>query len=338
VSLISDKRMKVLFDHPQPFSLAHGGLQVQIEQTKQALESIGVAVEPLRWWDQSQSGDLIHYFGRAPALYIQQAQEKGIKVVMAELLGSLATRPILVRAIQKLLMQLARTALPRQFTSRLAWESYRTADAYVALTQWERYLMIDMFGASAARVHVVPNGVEEIFLNGDARPRGEWLVCTATIRDVKRVLEVAKAAVIAQTPIWFIGKPYSESDEYAQNFRAFAGKNNRLIRYDGAIENRTTLADIYRSARGFVLLSAWETLSIAALEAAACGCPLLLSDQAWARSVFDGEASLCPVASPRRTASALRRFYDAAPTLPVPKKPKSWTEIAAMLKRIYLEI
>ena len=55
--------MKILIDHPFPFFLAHGGQQIQIEETKRALESIGVGVDWLRWWDQSQSADIIHYFG-----------------------------------------------------------------------------------------------------------------------------------------------------------------------------------------------------------------------------------------------------------------------------------
>ena len=43
--------MKVLIDHQLPFLLAHGGLQIQIEQTKAALEKIGIEVEYLRFWD-----------------------------------------------------------------------------------------------------------------------------------------------------------------------------------------------------------------------------------------------------------------------------------------------
>ena len=52
--------MRVLFDHNEPFLLAHGGLQVQIEQTKAALEAAGLEAEYLRWWDDEQQGDLIH--------------------------------------------------------------------------------------------------------------------------------------------------------------------------------------------------------------------------------------------------------------------------------------
>jgi len=35
------------------------------------------------------------------------------------------------------------------------------------------------------------------------------------------------------------------------------------------------------------------------------------------------------------TANALRKFYDAAPTLPLPPKPPTWNEIGRQLKTIY---
>src|ERR1019366_772376 len=53
-SVQAPRKMKVLFHHFLPFSLAHGGEQVQIEQTKTALERAGVEVEFLRWWDAAK--------------------------------------------------------------------------------------------------------------------------------------------------------------------------------------------------------------------------------------------------------------------------------------------
>jgi glycosyltransferase involved in cell wall biosynthesis len=177
--------------------------------------------------------------------------------------------------------------------------------------------------------------VEEIFLNSPRAERGPWLVCTATLTKVKRVVEVAEAAIQAQTPLWIIGKPYAESDRYAQQFFALARQHSKIIRYEGAIQDRARLAQVYREARGFVLLSAWESLSLSALEAAACESPLLLSDLPWARTVFDNGAAFCPITSPSRTAPFLRRFYDAAPGMPHPSKPFTWIEIARQLEQIY---
>lgn len=328
--------MKVLLDHPFPFALAHGGLQSQIEQTKAALEACGLGVEYVRWWDESQTGDIIHFFGRPFGHYVQIAQQKGRRFVMAELLGGLGARGPAARTVQRGIIGLARTLLPRDFCARMAWDSYQKADACIALTPWEAHLMQTMFSAPPGRVHVISNGVEPAFLQGSSGPRGPWLVCTATITEVKRVLELAEAALAARTPVWVIGRPYSEQQDYPRRFQELARQNPQWVRYDGPVQDRAALAQIYREARGFVLLSRWETLSLSALEAAACGCPLLLSDLPWARSVFGEHARYCSrSAGVRETAHHLREFYDQAPQLPPPPKPKSWAEVGQSLAAVY---
>jgi glycosyltransferase involved in cell wall biosynthesis len=327
--------MKILFNCSYPFALAHGGQQLQIESTRSAMQSLGLEVEPFRWWDDKQSGDIIHYFGRIPSMQIELAHRKGIKVVMAELLGSTGSRSRGTLWMQHVVTGIMRRTLPDSRLAAFNWKSYRLADACVALTPWEGHLMSHIFGASPEKVHVVPNGVEELFLNSPRVERGQWLVCTATITKVKRVVEVAEAAIRAQTPLWIIGKAYSDSDPYAQKFFALAGKHPQFVRYNGPVQDRQQLARIYREARGFIMLSAWESLSLSALEAAACECQLLLSDLPWARSTFGERASYCPIAPPERTAGYLRTFYDQAPSLKPPPKPLTWIEVAQQLGRIY---
>lgn len=328
--------MKILLDHDSPFFLAHGGHQIQIEQTGKALAQIGVEVEYMRWWDESQRGDVIHFFGRPTDTYIGFAHRKGMSVVMGELLTAMGSRSTVRRWMQRTSTRLCKWLLPTSFTGRFSWESFRLADACIALTAWEKHLMLDIFGAQAARVHVVPNGVEQAFFDSPERERGPWLVCTATITPRKRVLELAEAAVVARTPVWVIGKPYAESDPYHRRFLEVAHAHREFVRFEGAINDRVRLAEVYREARGVVLLSTMESLSLTALEAAACECPLLLSDLPWARTVFGNVATYCPITgSVRKTAAALRSFYEAAPRLPVPPKPLSWIEVARKLQAVY---
>ena len=331
--------MKILLDHPQPFSLAHGGFQIQIEQTHAALNRLGVETEYLQWWNPVQRGDLIHYFGRPSIGYLQQAHQKGCPVILAELLTGLGSRPLWPRMIQKAVIHTAQTILPPIATNRFGWQAFREADACVALTGWEAQLMREVFGAVTKRIHIIPNGVEEVFFTAAANAsRGKWLVCTATITERKRVLELASTAVLAQTPVWIIGRPYAENDAYAIRFQQLAAQHPSLIRYEGGVNDRARLAQIYREARGFVLLSTMESLSLSALEAAASGCPLLLSDLPWARSTFAADANYCPVASPEKTAGILENFYAAAPGLPVPPKPQTWLEVAQQLRQVYEEV
>ncbi|HXI53127.1 MAG TPA: hypothetical protein VNH84_16540, partial [Candidatus Saccharimonadales bacterium] len=72
--------MKVIFDHPHAFCIAHGGFATQIEQAKLALEKLGVNVEYMRWWELEQPADIIHYHGRPWTQYIVRGQQKGYKM------------------------------------------------------------------------------------------------------------------------------------------------------------------------------------------------------------------------------------------------------------------
>jgi glycosyltransferase involved in cell wall biosynthesis len=328
--------LKILLHHLVPFSFAHGGQQIQIEQTKYALEQLGLEVEFLQWWDDSQTGELLHSFCRIPLPLLRMAQAKGIKVVVADLLTEQGSRSASRLRMQKLVSQILTGVLPRSLAESFNWDSYRLADACVALTSHEAQLMNYLFHVPQEKLHVVPNGVEDIFLQSKAVPRGPWLVCTATIAERKRIIELAAAAVKAQTPLWIVGKAYTDSDPYAVSFFQLAKQHPKIIRFEGPINDRSQMARTYREARGFILLSAMESLSLSALEAAACECPLLLSDLPWARTVFKESVSYCPVTpDTEQTAAALRRFYDAAPSLAPPARPLTWIDVARQLKTIY---
>ena len=328
--------MKVLFSCPVPFMLAHGGAQIQIEQTKAALQEIGVEVDFLRWWDPTQRGDILQIFGRPAFNHVQLAQSKGIKVAFLDLLTQQGSRPPFNQWMHRVAIQAMRGALPPQRAGMLCSNAYLLADACMANTPWEAHLMSYVFGAPEGRVHVIPNGVEEVFLKSEPCSRGKWMVCTATITPRKRVTELAQAAVKAQTPLWVIGKPYSETDPYFQSFSKLVAQYPDLLRYSGPITDRAVLARTYREARGFVLLSTMETRSLSAEEAAACECPLLLSDLPWARSTFGDSARYCPaVGSAEKTANVLRQFYAEAPHLPAPAKPKSWIQVAEEFRAVY---
>ena len=336
--------MKILIDHPNPFLLAHGGFQVQIEQTRKALETAGVEVEWLRWWDAEQQGDIIHFFGRPYPAYITLAQAKGMKVIISELLTSMGSRSAQARMAQKGLISLCRTLLPSDFTAKMSWDAYRKADATTALTEWEKHLMVTMFSAPPERVHVIPNGVEEVFFQGTPNQeqvtgRSEYLVCTAAITPRKRIVELAEASVIARTPVWIIGAPYSQDDPYYRLFLEIASRSDGIVRYEGQIIDRSRLASIYRDARGFVLLSTMESQSLSALEASASGCPLLLADLAWARSTFGDSASYCTAKlSLQGITRSLRRFYHEAHQISPSFRPKTWSDIAHTLKSLYSRV
>ncbi len=326
--------MRVLIEHGSPFIFAHGGVQVQIEQTYAALRNMGVEVEYLRWWDADQRGDVVHHFGRPAPSLVRYAQAKGMRFVVSELLGGMGARPLWRIRLQRLAMRIFEATMPGMLIEKMLWETPRLADCSIALTTWEEHLLRWVFRAK--QTAVIPNGVEAVFLADEPAERGKWLVTTASVLPVKRVLETAKAAVEAGVPYWVVGRPFAEDSAYYQEFLKLQRANPKVLRYEGPISGRAELARVYRQARGFVMWSLWESLSISAIEACACRCPLLLTDLPWARAVFGNAFSTLPRKTDISAAAArLREFYDAAPNLKPPPKPASWPDVARQVASVY---
>lgn len=327
--------MKVLIDHNLPFLLAHGGLQIQIERTKTALEKLGVEVEFLCWFDDKQRGDIIHFFGRAAPSHIRFAHAKGMKYVMSDLLTGQGSRALPLLRLQSIFNRCFEASMPAVFRDMPRWSAYREADAVLAVTPYEAKLMRWLFRADPSRLHVVTVGIDGIFFPEAPVHKDDYLVSTATIDPRKRSLETAKAAVRAGVRMTFTGKPYSETDPYFLEFREFAGRHPELLQYVGFLPSRADLAGIYQRARGFVLLSSMESLSASALEASAAGCPLLLSDLPWARETFGDRASYCSARHIGGMAGDLRKFYDNIPSLPRAPLPPTWLQVGAQILDIY---
>ncbi|MBI3876792.1 MAG: glycosyltransferase family 4 protein [Verrucomicrobia bacterium] len=330
--------MKVLFDHPMPFALAHGGFQTQIEQTRAALAPLGVEVEWLRWWDTAQHGDLIHCFGTASVAYLQQARAMRVPVVMTTLFTETCNRSDARLAWQG---RMVRTILKLPFgegmKNHLPWRAFSSCARNVVGLEVEKKVLQLVYGVEDAAVSVVPLGLSEAFLRAGPGSRNEpHLVCTGTITPRKRTVELAELARAARVPILFVGKPYHESDPYWQRFRELV--DGQFVKHHPHVTGETEMIELLRAARGFVLMSAYENWCLSAHEAAACGLPLLVPDQKWSRERFGGEARYF-TGDAARDDAVLKKFHDACPKLPAPRvKLFSWLDAARQLKAVYEDV
>lgn len=332
--------MKILFSHDIPFHLAHGGSQTHIESLMRELAALGEEVEPERWWDEKQTGDIIHYIGRrAPLVNVHLAHQKGFKVVMTEFMDMTASRPRHQLWLQRCLIRLGTRHLPA-FTTRLSWESFRTVDALIFCSPIEPGVAQYLFEADPARCHYISHGLEADVLEALAQPEPEedYLVSVATIAPRKRTVLLAEAAKIAGVPVLFLGKPYSESDPYYQQFRALV--DQRFVRYAGFV-SEVEKQRLLRRARGFALLSEFETGCIAVYEASAAGLPLFLSRLPWATGGYPAarQITFCPLDKPAAVAARLKQFYDSAHrfsghNFPVP----TWRQVAEQTRQVYRHV
>jgi len=328
--------MKILFDHTSPFAFAHGGFQVQIEETKAALERCGMEVEYLRWWDDRQTGDLIHHFNVPPLPYLKAAHEKKIPVVVTHLFTATCNRsPFqlgLQGAITKTLLTLPGWGMIKH---QLSWQSFQAADRMIVGLRAEQHVLETVFGLSADRITRVPLGLPQAFLDaGPPLRTGPHLITTGTITARKRSVELALMAREAQVPLLFVGKPYHPTDPYWKTFSALI--DGQFVLHRDHVGDRAEMISLLQSSRGFVLFSQHENWCLSAHEAAACGLPLLVQDQPWSRECFGGQARYLDHTATGQNPARLRAFYEECPTLPKPDlRLCSWDEVAAQLAVCY---
>ena len=326
--------MKILLDHSSPYLLAHGGYSVLIDRTAEALRTVGVEVELLRWWDHAQRGDLIHYFAPVQNTYLQQARIKGIPVVLTSLVDWPANQPPWQRRRRRLIYEIVSRVPWRGVQENQPWQPFRLSTRNVVCLRCERDFLAEAYAVDPATVEVVSPGLGENFLRaGPGAREGGYLICTATIAPRKGSVRLARLAREARVPVMFVGRPYNEADPYWQEFAALI--DGRYVRHEGGIRDDAALIDALRRARGFVFMSTVESWCFAASEAAACGLPMLLPRLPWAVERFGGQASFFPE-KPADQAAALRDFYERCPSLPPPAVHlPGWPEAGERLREIY---
>ena len=329
--------MKILFNCFVPCSLAHGGAQIQMDQTKAALEACGVAVEYLRWWDGRQDGDLIHHFGPVSTSFLHQAKTADKPVVLTTLFTDTCNRSETQLKWQALLTKLV-LGFPfgEGVKEQLNWRTYNRCAGNVVGLEAERRVLELVYRVHPENISVVPLGLSEAYLRAGAGTRREpHLVCTGTITERKNCVELAQMAQAAQVSILFVGKPYHPSDPYWRRFQPLI--DGRWVKHHPHVSTEAEMIALLQSARGFVLMSNQENWCLSAHEAAACGLPLLVQDQNWSRERFgDRVRYFANIGNTPSNVEILKRFHAEAPGLTPPAiKLHSWLEAARELKLVY---
>ncbi|KPH65751.1 glycosyltransferase family 4 protein [Novosphingobium sp. ST904] len=144
--------------------------------------------------------------------------------------------------------------------------------------------MKERYPGRAEHVDFIPNGVsalppcpqpDDVLLAEMGLQPGNYLCCVARLVPEKGIHYLIEAHARSGDPrTLVIAGAAKKSDRYAQKLAQMAGAN---VRFLGMVP-RAQLGVLLRNASLFVLPSFHEGLPIAALEALASNCPVLLSD------------------------------------------------------------
>ena len=202
------------------------------------------------------------------------------------------------------------------------------ADAVIAPTLSEADLLLSDFGARHAGVHVVPAGVDLRIFNDDidrhlARQQlggGRILLFVGRLQALKAPdLAVRALAALDQhlpddglpTRLVIVGgasgPPIGDAHPDAlRRLAADLGVENRVAIL--APRPQAELAPLYRAADAVIVPSHSESFGLVALEAQACGTPVVASDVGGLRSLIHGGGTLVRQRTPDAFAAALAPY------------------------------
>jgi glycosyltransferase involved in cell wall biosynthesis len=155
---------------------------------------------------------------------------------------------------------------------------------------------------------LVTNGIDATFFTpGPAAPRPPRMLVVARLVDAqKRVSDVIDALALMPAE-WGLDVVGRGPDEDALRERAERAGVADRVAFHGWVGSREELRERYRSCGVFVLPSTWEAVTLAVLEAMACGAPPVVTPLASFRDVIDDgvNGALVPPFDPPRLARAV---------------------------------
>lgn len=279
--------MRILFN-AAPTHSGVGGGRIKLSKLKENLERMGHEADLFDQWNTKIGEyDIYHHFSMFKWDYpiIRLCKLSGVPIAVETMYWS-DWRYVLTAPLERswsrvrlILHYMVKTFFPRITPQRAV---LHMADVLISNSKAEAVRVGKHFAISQSKIRIAPNGFDERFAEGDPdlfiKEYGikDFVLNVGGIGPQKNQVKLIRALKGSKIPIVFIGAPSAVNPWYMRFFNSVADNDVHLI---GPIDHDSPmLASAYAAARVFALPSTWETTGKAALEAAASGTRVVITD------------------------------------------------------------
>ncbi len=314
-----------------PPALGGAGLEIQMERTASALRALGHEVVRVERATPDDSFDVLHVFGTEPPAW------HALRHWRRNLCPLVVTAVIVVSPGRSEAALWVSARLPGVVAAgRMRREIVARADAIVAVTEYERRILVRALKADPAKVVVIGNAVDPVgeadLVPPDGLPERPFALMVGTVSQRKGQAEVV-SELGGRVPVVVVGGFEGSVNDRERWERALAATGTVWL---GELKDVARVRALQREALAFVHLSSAEGQSLAALEALALGTPVVASDIPSHRELRAACGDLVQlVDGPADVLPALERVKD------VPRRPPAiptWHDVATRLASVYRSI
>lgn len=342
--------MKITLASYHTVMLRHGGPKTQILQTKKYLEESGIEVRLIDIWghrETSLNGSLFHLFASNFGTY-DLARYLHVHEVMYVVSPIFFTRrsPRTIRFVCGLDRIVKRVAPGVWSDYNFTKDICQWAKRCLPNTTAEKHLLVTGLGVPEKKVTVIPNGVEDRYLEADPELFYKEYGLKNFVLNVghigverKNTLALIRALRNINIPAVIIGRIYPSNE--ATMCLKEAKQNKNLLVIEGLDHDSPMLASAYAACDVFALPAKYETPGIAALEAGLTGAKVVITPHGGTKDYFEDKATYVNPYSVKSIQKGIESALNQDANNQLKKhiqKNFLWQAVAEKTARVYREI
>lgn len=325
----------------------NGGKEIKLKRIYEELRKLDVEVEFYDMWNLEKEYRLYHVFGSEYYLWeFVKMMSRRSRVVVTPVFYTRRRR-----IVSELLKLGERIPGIRRVVSSTAWGFRKallmSATMLLPNCKAEAQQLKDFFNVSPSKMRIIPSGVDNIFMQGEAdrfyKETGlrDFVLCVARVESRKNQLRLLKALKGTKIKVVLIGPSNPAEPSYAQKVKKMIESEPNFCWFDAIPYGHQRLRDAFKAARVHALPSLFDAPGQASLQAGLAGLNIVVGDVPPVREYFKDFAFYADPLSEDSIRNAVLAAWETPYTEALSShilENYTWDKIAKLTLEVYKEV